>query len=433
MPWLPGALAARWPSGAAPAPPGTGGPGQRDSLPVAQDQGATQPPCLGDGVALCVQPGDGGQAACPQRRCRLLAGAARHEHANACLALRCRTQHGVGEKRQPGGRLRIAADIAPAAAELLVPAGGIDRHRDAGLVAEAAELHRVDGQAQTGRAGADRGHRRRQPRGQRAGGVGQVRGIERGEGTIGRAGRQQQIGQHRCQGAAMAGNRGGILAVQRAGQRCARRTGHAGFVQQRRDQHRQGQVEAGAGEIQCRQRLGADQHDLGIGVGAVDPDQFDAGLGDLAVGRQLAAAHAQALPGIGQPQRARRHAEPRGGDAGNLRRGVGAHAHHALAVGVHQAEGLVRHGSAGTRQQAVLEFQQRRLDALVTVGGEHRHDRFDRGSLGFGFRRQQVAQAGGEEGRIGGVVAHRRQGGTACDGGEGWRARFRMLPAAGHA
>ena len=99
--------------------------------------------------------------------------------------------------------------------------------------------------------------------------------------------------------------------------------------------------------------------------------------------------------------------QPRGGDPRHLRRGVGAQTHHALAVRVHQPERLLGHRGAGAGQQAVLEFQQRRLDALVAVRGEHIHQRLDRRGLGLGIGRQQVAQAGGQQGPIvGRVVAH---------------------------
>ena len=110
------------------------------------------------------------------------------------------------------------------------------------------------------------------------------------------------------------------------------------------------------------QRLGGDQRHLGIGRGGGAADQLDAGLGKLAFRGELGAAHPQHLAGIAEPQRAGCRAEPGGGDAGDLRGGVGAQAHHALADRVHQPEGLLGHGGAGAGEQAVLEFQQRRLE-----------------------------------------------------------------------
>ena len=73
-----------------------------------------------------------------------------------------------GYSVKPGRRLGVAAQIAAAAAEFLVAARREDRDRNAGLVAEAAELHGIDGQPQRRRAGADGGDRRAQPLGQHA-------------------------------------------------------------------------------------------------------------------------------------------------------------------------------------------------------------------------------------------------------------------------
>ena len=91
-----------------------------------------------------------------------------------------------------------------------------------------------------------------------------------------------------AQRAAALGDRGGVLAVERAAQACADSARHAGFLQQGGHQRRQGQVEGDAGEADGGERLGADLDDLGVRLGAVMADQFDAGLGDLALGGEAA-------------------------------------------------------------------------------------------------------------------------------------------------
>ena len=96
-----------------------------------------------------------------------------------------------------------------------------------------------------------------------------------------------------------------ILAIQRPQQQVPRRAGEPRLVQQGRRQPRQGQVEAHAGQAQGGQCLRRDQHHLRIRRKAVAADQLDAGLRHLAVRCDLAAAHAQALAGVAQPQRAR--------------------------------------------------------------------------------------------------------------------------------
>ncbi len=77
--------------------------------------------------------------------------------------------------------------------------------------------------------------------------------------------------------------------------------------------------------------------------------------------------------------------------------------------GVHEPEGLLGDGGARAGEQAVLELEQRRLDALIAVAREHLHHGLDRGGLGLRLRGQQVAQAGGQQrGVEGQVVGHAR-------------------------
>ena len=187
------------------------------------------------------------------------------------------------------------------------------------------------------------------------------------------------------------------------------------LFQQVRHQPWNGQVDADAGQADHRQGLDGGQNDLGIGLGRVMADQLDPGLGDLALRLQLRAAHPQALAGIGQPQRARRAGQPRGRQPRDLRGGVGAQAHHALAVRVHQPEGLLGRRGAGARKQAVLEFQQRRFDPLIPVRREAIHDGFDGACLQLRLGRQNIAQAGGQQGGVGqrGFVHGNRYSGAA--------------------
>jgi hypothetical protein len=117
--------------------------------------------------------------------------------------------------------------------------------------------------------------------------------------------------------------------------------------------------------------------------------------------------HAQHLAGIGKPQRAGDAGEPGCGDAGDLRRGVGAQPHHAVADRVHQAEGLIGHRGAGTGEQAVLEFQQRRLHPLIPMAREGLGQDLDEHRLALRLGRQHVGKASGQQGGVGRVVGHR--------------------------
>src|SRR3546814_2693859 len=95
----------------------------------------------------------------------------------------------------------------------------------------------------------------------------------------------------------------------------------------------------------------------------------EAGLGKLALWPELAAAHLQHLAAVAEAQRPRRLLQPRGGDARDLRRHVGAQAHHALAHRVHQAESLARHRRAGAGQQRLLKSEEHtsELQSLMRI------------------------------------------------------------------
>ncbi len=126
-------------------------------------------------------------------------------------------------------------------------------------------------------------------------------------------------------------------------------------------------------------------------------DQLDPGLGELALRLHLGATHQQHRAGIGKAQRARRIGQAAGGETADLRRGVRPQPHHALALRVHQPEGLLRRGGAGPGEERILELQQRRGDALIAVGSEAIHDRLGGTRLPFSLRRQHIGQAGGEK------------------------------------
>ena len=270
---------------------------------AAQDVGAAQPPASAAGSSTGSS---AATVAYPSARSRAggrVVAADRHEQPRLLRRRRRRAdaQHGVRIQRQPGGRLVLARQVAPAAAQHLVPPQRIHRGADAGVVRQVAELQRVDGQLQPRRAGLDGAHRVRQP---------------------GRTARRRAAAAPSASSRASAGpaspvasssvlsvsasrppcchHGGDVLAVQRAQQQLAARPGEPCLLQQGRRQARQGQVEADAGQPQRGQRLGPDQHHLGIGGQAVAADQLDPGLGHLAVRRDLAAAHAQAVAGIGQ-------------------------------------------------------------------------------------------------------------------------------------
>jgi hypothetical protein len=133
-------------------------------------------------------------------------------------------------------------------------------------------------------------------------------------------------------------------------------------------------------------------------AGRVRADQLDPGLRHLPFRARAGCPHPQHLPGVAEPERPGVAGEPGAGDAGHLRRGVRAQAHHALAHRVHQPEGLFRDRDAGAGEQRFLELQQGRLDPLVTVRREGRHDGLDEQRLALRLRRQEVRQPRRQQG-----------------------------------
>ena len=95
---------------------------QWDGTAVAQDVRTRQPPRLGRRIVLRRQRRDGGIAEAAHPRSLVLVRTERDIEPLPRLARRRRTQHRVGIQGETGGRFGLAADIAPAAAQFLVPA-----------------------------------------------------------------------------------------------------------------------------------------------------------------------------------------------------------------------------------------------------------------------------------------------------------------------
>ena len=361
----------------------------------------------GERVGRKFERAHGGPALATQGSGDIGRSAERHEHPTFRLAPGRGQEHGVGKQGEAGGGFGVAADVTAAAAEFEVTVGRIEGHADAGVIAQAAEFDRVDGEFKARGAATNGGDRGGEAVGMGAGAWRQGGTGEGREGAIGGARGEQEVGQGAGERAAAFADGGGVLAIQRAGEAGADLAGDAALAEQGRHQQRQRQVDGDAGKADGMQRGDADEDDFGIGLGTVMADKFDAGLGDLAIRRGLAALHAQALAGIGQPQGARSVGEAGGGDAGDLRRHVGPHPHHPPRVRVHQPERLVGHGGTGAAEERILELEQRRFDALVAVRGKSVHQGCDGRGLGFGIGRQQVVQPGGKQGRVGRrIVGH---------------------------
>ncbi len=282
------------------------------------------------------------------------------------------------------------------------------------MVAEAAELQRVERDAQPGRrARGDGAHDHPGVRGDGARARRQGGGLEGGERALPRPRRVEQRGQQGAEarlGRALGDGRR-VLAVERALEPFAGRGGHAGLLQQRRGEARQGHVEDERAHAHRRQRLGRDQRNLRVRLRGGAAHQLDPGLGKLPRGRPLAAPHPQHLPRVAQPQGAGLPAEAGRRDARDLRRGVGAQPHHALAHRVHEAKGLLGDGRARAGEQPLLELEERRLHALVAVAREGLHHRLDQRGLALRLGGEEVHEAGGEqragrEGDRGGGVVH---------------------------
>jgi len=173
------------------------------------------------------------------------------------------------------------------------------------------------------------------------------------------------------------------------------------FIQQHRRQPGNGKIDGKIFQPHRLQRGDGGEYDFGIGRRQVRADQLDSRLGKLALGLHLGAAYQQHRPAIGKSQRARRVRQPAGRQPGDLRRGIGAQSHHPLAFRIHQPEGLLRRRGARPGEQGVLEFQQGWCHPLIPVRGEAIHDHLGGAGLPFGLGRQNIREAGRQQGRMG--------------------------------
>jgi hypothetical protein len=165
----------------------------------------------------------------------------------------------------------------------------------------------------------------------------------------------------------------------------------------RRHQGRKIEIDGKLADAQRRNRLGGEQDHLDIGLSRCRADELDAGLAELALGPEVGALHPQHLAGIGETQGPGLAPQPRGGDARDLERHIGAQCHHALGDRVHQPEAELRHSGTGTAQQALLELHQRRLYPLIAMAGEDAHELLHHRRLMGGFGRQHILQSGRQQ------------------------------------
>ncbi len=201
------------------------------------------------------------------------------------------------------------------------------------------------------------------------------------------------LSRHRC-------DRCRILVVERSAQRRRARSGNAIGLGDRRHQGRQSDVDRQLGHADCGQRLAGDRYRLDIGGRSRRPDQLGADLADLALGPDLGAGDPQHLSGIAEAQRPRRVAEPRRGNPRDLRRHVGAHPDHPVRGRVHHAKGGGRHRRPGAGEQRVFEFDERRLDPLVAMCGQCRHQLRHDLRLDLRLGRQKIVHAGRQQSRV---------------------------------
>ena len=164
----------------------------------------------------------------------------------------------------------------------------------------------------------------------------------------------------------------------------------------------------------CGQGLAGYRYRLHIGRRTGGTDQLGPDLPELALRPHLRCSDAQHLTGIAQAQRPRPVRQPGRGDAGDLRRHVGAHRNHPVRDRVHRAERVARHAASRTRQQRLLELDDWRLDPLVAVRREHADQPPGHRGLDLRLGRQQVIQSGRQQ-RGMRCVIHRRADGAGRD------------------
>ncbi len=232
----------------------------------------------------------------------------------------------------------------------------------------------------------------------------QVEPVERRPGRGRDARRGDQLGQQASRLARQSGDRRRILVVERGAQRRFALAAKAISLDNRRNEGRQGQIDRQMRHPDRLQGLARDRDRLDIGGRPLGADQLGAGLADLALGPHLRAFDPQYLAGIAEPQRPRHVRHPSGGDAGDLRRHVGAHPDHPVRDRVHQPEGVACRRGAGARQQRFLELDERRLDLLIAMRGQDAHQPPSHLGLDLRIGRQQIVEPGGQQGRVRGVI-----------------------------
>ena len=327
-------------------------------------------------------------------------GVRRHQHPPPRRRCRQGRQDRIGIERDPCRRLRDrrGAGVITAAAPKLakraaLSAGtGKERETDPGMIFETAVLHRID-------RDFERRHCRGKPVEHRAELLAffarpgrQTEAGQRHPRPRRSAACRHQLRQQRARLAGQRSNRGDVLVVERRAQRRRPLAGDAESLGDRRHQGRQGEVDREIGHPDRRQRLARHRDHLDIGGRPAGADQLGPGLPDLPLGPHLRPLDPEHLAGIAQPQRPRLVRQPGRGDAGDLRRHVGAHPDHAVRDRVHRAKGVARHRGAGARQQRLLEFDQRRLHPLVAVRAQHRHQPSGDLSFELGDWRQQIVE-----------------------------------------
>ena len=233
-----------------------------------------------------------------------------------------------------------------------------------------------------------------------AGSSRQFETIEDRQGDGSRPGRRQQTPEEPAGLSRHRRYRCRILVVERRTQCRRALSGNAISLGDRRHQARQSDVDRQLRHADRGQRLAGNRDRLDVGVRARRPDELGPDLADLALGPDLGAGNPQHLPGIAEAQRPRCVAKPRRGDPRDLRRHVGAHADHPVRGRVHHAKGGGRHRRPGSGEQCVFEFDERRLDSLVAMCGQCRHQL--RHDLRFDLRlgRQKIVHAGGQQSRV---------------------------------
>ena len=105
-------------------------------------------------------------------------------------------------------------------------------------------------------------------------------------------------------------------------------------------------VDLEALEAERAQALHRHGDDLDLGLGLVEPDQLDARLVELAVVRELGLVVAEDVGDVAQAQRLGLVAQPRGHDARDLGRDVGAQGEHAAGLAIDELEHVLLHGGS---------------------------------------------------------------------------------------